>query len=57
MKKYLVIDTGEIWTEKELESSYENFKHEMAFNSYGDYADHLLELGRLKQSPGIIQIE
>lgn len=57
-KVYKNFDTNEIWTETEIRESYEQLKWEPEleqFESFDDYLDYLLELGRQKVG-GIVEI-
>ena len=56
MKMYLVFDTGEIWTEKEIKEAYEQFKDEMKYDSFEDYMDEMLRMGKNREG-GLIEIE
>ena len=55
MKKYLVLTTGEIWTEEEIEQAYNQFKEEMKYNSYDEYMDHMIQLGKYREG-GFIEV-
>ena len=56
MKKYLVFDTGEVWTEEEIEQAYDQFKEEMKYNSFDEYMDHMIQLGKNREG-GLIEVE
>ena len=56
--KYRNIDTGEIWTLEEVKEAYEDFKSEISdeTNSFEDYLDDLLDMGRRKEG-GLEEID
>lgn len=56
MKKYLVLVTGEIWTEEEIEQAYNQFKEEMKYSSFEDYMEHMIQLGKYREG-GFIEVE
>ena len=56
MKKYIIFDTGEIWTEDEIKEQFEMFKDEMQYDLFDDYMDDMLSLGR-QRIGGMIEIE
>lgn len=55
MKKYICFDTGETWTEAEIQEEY-NANPDLIANypSFADYLESLLALGRQK-SGGIVE--
>lgn len=56
MKKYIIFDTGEIWTEDEIKEQLEMFKDEMQYDSFDDYMDDMLSRGR-QRTGGMIEVE
>ena len=56
MKKYLVLTTGEVWTEEEIEQAYNQFKEEMKYNSFDEYMDQMIQLGKNREG-GFIEVE
>lgn len=54
MMRYKNLDTGEIWSEDEVRKSFEMFADEINYNTFEDYLDHLLELGRNKEG-GLVE--
>lgn len=56
MKKYMVIDTGEIWTEEELKEVFEQFRDEMQYESFEEYMEKMLSQGR-QRTGGLIEVE
>ena len=56
MTMYKDFDTGEEYTLEELKSIYNRFEDEMQYDSFGDYLDNALALGRQKIG-GLVEIE
>lgn len=46
MTIYRDINSGEEYTLEELRKTFEQFKDEQSFESFEDYLDHYLSLGR-----------
>ena len=56
MKKYLSIDTGETWTEKELYLEFDgNYELQERYDSFDKCLADLLELGKQK-SGGLVEV-
>ena len=55
MKKYLVLATGEIWTEEEIEQAYNQFREEMKYSSFEDYMEQMIQLGKYREG-GFIEV-
>ena len=53
---YKNIDTNEVYTLDELKESFEQFKHEMSFDTFEDYMDHFLRMGR-EGTGGFVEFE
>lgn len=56
MRKYMNLDTGEVWTEEEVREAYEDLKGELDYNNFEEYLDHLLSLGAQKIG-GLVEVE
>ena len=56
MKRYLNNDTGEVFTEDELNVLWSQFGHEMKFDSFEDFKDSLEEVEYLAIQ-GIIKVD
>lgn len=55
MKMYKDFDTGEEFTIEELKTIYNQFEGEMQYDSFEDYMDKMLDLGRQKVG-GLIEV-
>lgn len=55
-KRYQNLDTGETWTESEVKEAYEQFADEMEYDSYEDYLEAMLTLGK-QNAGGLIELE
>ena len=55
MTIYKDFDTGEEYTIEELKAIYNQFKDEMQYDSFEDYMDKMLDLGRRKVG-GLVEI-
>ena len=56
MTIYMDFDTGEEYTLEELKTIYNQFKDEMQYDSFEDYLEKMLDLGRQKIG-GLVEIE
>ena len=63
MRKYLVLNTGVVWTENEIRKSFEQFSDEILdengnrkFDTFEEYLDYELNLGR-RGGSGLIEVE
>lgn len=63
MRKYLVLNTGVVWTENEIRKSFEQFSDEIfdengdrKFDTFEEYLDYELDLGKRGES-GFIEVE
>ena len=51
MRQFKNIDTGEIWSEEEIRTKYNNFKSESSgFDSFEDYLKDQIRLGKSGES-------
>ena len=50
MKTYMNLDTWEIWTEEEIQRSYNDLRGEIAHADFKEYMEHLLSLGKQRIS-------
>ena len=57
MKRYLNKDTGELFTEHDLKVLWDQFGHEMKFDSYDDFTDSLEEVEVPGFTYGIITVD
>ena len=55
MKKYMVFDTGEIYTEAEIKQDYENYRDEMPYKEFEDYMETMLALG-MQRAGGFVEV-
>lgn len=55
-KFYMNIDTGRIFSLKEVKESYEQFEDELNYDSFDDYLDKMLDLGR-HGIGGLVEVE
>lgn len=53
---YMNIDTGRIFSLKELKEEYKAFKSEMRYDDFGSYLDKMLDLGR-QGIGGLVEVE
>lgn len=53
---YMNLDTGETYTLEEVKKLYEDFQNEMEHDSFEEFLDTMLEMGREKTG-GLIEIE
>ena len=49
MKKYLSVDTGEIWTEEEAKEAARQFYYEAGHESPEEYFDYMIENGMIEE--------
>lgn len=56
MKKYMLFDTGEIYTLEEIHAEYDHFRDEMTYTDFDDYMDTMLSLGKQKIG-GFVEVE
>lgn len=56
MTIYMDFDTGEEYTLDELNATYKQFENEMQYDSFEDYLEKMLDLGRQKIG-GLVEIE
>lgn len=54
--RYKDFDTGEEYTLDELKATYKQFENEMQYDSFEDYLEKMLDLGRQK-IVGLVEIE
>lgn len=54
--RYKDFDTGEEYTLDELKTTYKQFEDEMQYDSFEDYLEKMLDLGRQKIG-GLVEIE
>lgn len=54
--RYKDFDTGEKYTLNELKATYKQFENEMQYDSFEDYLEKMLDLGRQKIG-GLVEIE
>ena len=54
--RYKDFDTGEEYTLDELKAIYKQFEDEMQYDSFEDYLEKMLDLGRQKIG-GLVEIE
>lgn len=54
--RYKDFDTGEEYTLDELKATYKQFENEMQYDSFEDYLEKMLDLGRQKIG-GLVEIE
>ena len=54
--RYKDFDTGEEYTIDELKVTYKQFENEMQYDSFEDYLEKMLDLGRQKIG-GLVEIE
>lgn len=53
---YMNLDTGVIFSLKEVKESYEQFEDELNYDSFDDYLDKMLDLGR-HGIGGLVEVE
>lgn len=53
---YMNLDTGRIFSLKELKEEYARYQSEMDYNTFEEYLDKMLELGRQKVG-GLVEVE
>lgn len=53
---YMNLDTGRIFSLKEVKESYEQFEDELNYDSFDDYLDKMLDLGR-QGIGGLVEVE
>lgn len=53
--RYKNFDTGEEYTLDELKATYKQFENEMQYDSFEDYLEKMLDLGRQKIG-GLVEI-
>lgn len=55
--KYMDFDTGEVWTEEEIQEVYKaEYELREQYPTFDDYLEHLIDLGKQKVG-GIVEIE
>ena len=54
MKLYMALDTGEVFTEDEIRKEYDLFKHELSYNTFDDYMEEMLSMGRNREG-GLVE--
>lgn len=56
MKIYMNFDTGEVFTEDELRNLYGMYRDEMRHNTFEEYMDYMLLMGR-DRTGGLVEME
>lgn len=60
IRKFEILDSGEIWTEDEIREHFEMFRYESdlmsEYETFEDYMDDQISLGRSGQG-GIVEVE